>query len=254
MSDRPAVNYENTEPEQLYAIYARTRDRNLRDKLIKANLEMVKYLALKFAQRGEPLEDLIQVGSIGLIKALERFEPDKGIKFVSYATPTIVGEIKRYFRDKGWSVKVPRKIKERKGLVQKTIQDLQSKLDHSPTVTEIAQACGLSEEDVLEVMEMGQAYSTLSLHHSTVNEDEGKPLTVLDQYGKEEDGYERIENFHSLAEGFKKLTEREQQVLLLRFQEELSQMAVAEKIGVSQMQVSRIERKALEKLRQQLTS
>src|SRR5690554_2989577 len=98
MSDRPAVNYENTEPEQLYAIYARTRDRNLRDKLIKANLEMVKYLALKFAQRGEPLEDLIQVGSIGLIKALERFEPDKGIKFVSYATPTIVGEIKRYFR------------------------------------------------------------------------------------------------------------------------------------------------------------
>lgn len=253
MPEALALNYNGSQIEQLYAEYARTRDKNLRDQLVAVNLDMVKYLAYKFSQRGEPLEDLIQVGSIGLLKALERFQPDKGIKFVSYATPTIVGEIKRYFRDKGWSVKVPRKIKERKGLVQKSIEELEKKLDHSPTIAEIAEQSGLSEEDVLEVMEMGQAYSTVSLQQSTMADDEGKTITVLDQFGEEEKGYETVDNFYTLAESFNHLSEREQIVLLLRFQEELPQSAVAERVGVSQMQISRIERKALEKLRQYLT-
>jgi RNA polymerase sigma-B factor len=254
MPDEVALNYKDAGIDKLYAEYAQTRDKDLRDRLVAANLDMVKYLAFKFAQRGEPLEDLIQVGSIGLLKALERFQPEMGIKFISYATPTIVGEIKRYFRDKGWSVKVPRKIKERKGLIQRTIERLESELDHSPKVSEIAEACGLTEDDVLEVMEMGQAYSTVSLQQAALAEDEGKPITVLDQYGDEERGYEQIENIQTLSQGFKNLSEREQMVLLLRFQEELPQAGVAERIGVSQMQVSRIERKALEKLREHLTS
>lgn len=221
----------------------------LRNELVVAHLNLVRYLAVKFANRGEALDDLIQVGTVGLLKAIDRFDLERGVEFTTYATPTIVGEIKRYFRDKGWAVKVPRRLQELNLSVNRAIEKLTVKLGHSPTVRELAQHLGASEEDILEAQELGQAYNLLSLDTELNGEGDKKSQTLADYVGQNDAGLELLEDRANLERAFQVLTGRERVILYLRFYESVSQTEIAKRLNVSQMHVSRLQQKALEKLK-----
>ena len=221
----------------------------LRNELVVAHLNLVRYLAVKFANRGEALDDLIQVGTVGLLKAIDRFDLERGVEFTTYATPTIVGEIKRYFRDKGWAVKVPRRLQELNLSVNRAIEKLTVKLGHSPTVGELAQHLGASEEDILEAQELGQAYNLLSLDTELNGEGDKKSQTLADYVGQNDAGLELLEDRANLERAFQVLTGRERVILYLRFYESVSQTEIAKRLNVSQMHVSRLQQKALEKLK-----
>jgi RNA polymerase sigma-B factor len=221
----------------------------LRNELVVAHLNLVRYLAVKFANRGEALDDLIQVGTVGLLKAIDRFDLERGVEFTTYATPTIVGEIKRYFRDKGWAVKVPRRLQELNISVNRAIEKLTVKLGHSPTVAELASHLGASEEDILEAQELGQAYNLLSLDTELNGEGDKKSQTLADYVGQNDAGLELLEDRANLERAFQVLTGRERVILYLRFYESVSQTEIAKRLNVSQMHVSRLQQKALEKLK-----
>jgi RNA polymerase sigma-B factor len=221
----------------------------LRDELVVAHLNLVRYLAVKFANRGESLDDLIQVGTVGLLKAIDRFDLERGVEFTTYATPTIVGEIKRYFRDKGWAVKVPRRLQELNLSVNRAIEKLNVKLGHSPTVAELAEHLGVSQEDILEAQELGQAYNLLSLDTELSGEGDKKTQTLADYIGHNDAGLELLEDKANLERAFDVLTRRERVILYLRFYESVSQTEIAKRLNVSQMHVSRLQQKALEKLK-----
>jgi RNA polymerase sigma-B factor len=221
----------------------------LRNELVVAHLNLVRYLAVKFANRGEALDDLIQVGTVGLLKAIDRFDLERGVEFTTYATPTIVGEIKRYFRDKGWAVKVPRRLQELNLAVNRANEKLTVKLGHSPTVAELAQHLGASEEDILEAQELGQAYNLLSLDTELNGEGDKKSQTLADYVGQNDAGLELLEDRANLERAFQVLTGRERVILYLRFYESVSQTEIAKRLNVSQMHVSRLQQKALEKLK-----
>src|SRR5579863_1714781 len=171
-----------------------TEYERLRDELVVAHLNLVRYLAVKFANRGEALDDLIQVGTVGLLKAIDRFDLDRGVEFTTYATPTIVGEIKRYFRDKGWAVKVPRRLQELNLAVNRAIEKLTVKLGHSPTVAELAANLGATEEEILEAQELGAAYNLLSLDTELGGESDKKSQTLADYIGQTDAGLELLED------------------------------------------------------------
>ncbi len=221
----------------------------LRNELVVAHLNLVRYLAVKFANRGEALDDLIQVGTVGLLKAIDRFDLERGVEFTTYATPTIVGEIKRYFRDKGWAVKVPRRLQELNLSVNRAIEKLTVKLGHSPTVAELAAHLGATEEDILEAQELGQAYNLLSLDTELNGEGDKKSQTLADYVGQNDAGLELLEDRANLERAFQVLTGRERVILYLRFYESVSQTEIAKRLNVSQMHVSRLQQKALEKLK-----
>ncbi|MGZ3498230.1 MAG: SigB/SigF/SigG family RNA polymerase sigma factor [Vulcanimicrobiaceae bacterium] len=221
----------------------------LRSELVVAHLNLVRYLAVKFANRGESLDDLIQVGTVGLLKAIDRFDLDRGVEFTTYATPTIVGEIKRYFRDKGWAVKVPRRLQELNLAVNRAIEKLSVKLGRSPTVGELAAHLNASEEDILEAQELGQAYNLLSLDTELSGEGDKKSQTLADYIGTTDAGLALLEDKANLERAFEVLTGRERVILYLRFYESVSQTEIAKRLNVSQMHVSRLQQKALEKLR-----
>jgi RNA polymerase sigma-B factor len=221
----------------------------LRDDLVVAYLNLVRYLAVKFANRGEALEDLIQVGTLGLIKAIDRFDASRGVEFTTYATPTIVGEIKRHFRDKGWAVKVPRRLQELNLAVNRAIEKLAVDLGHSPTVAELAKRLGVSEEEILEAQELGQAYNLLSLDTEVGGEGEKSTQTLADYIGEHDPQLLNLEDRANLERAFAVLTGRERIILFLRFYESVSQTEIAKRLNVSQMHVSRLQQKALEKLR-----
>jgi len=221
----------------------------LRNELVVAHLNLVRYLAVKFANRGEALDDLIQVGTVGLLKAIDRFDLERGVEFTTYATPTIVGEIKRYFRDKGWAVKVPRRLQELNLAVNRAIEKLTVKLGHSPTVGELAAQLGASEEDILEAQELGQAYNLLSLDTELNGEGDKKSQTLADYVGQADPALELLEDRANLERAFRVLTGRERVILYLRFYESVSQTEIAKRLNVSQMHVSRLQQKALEKLK-----
>ncbi len=221
----------------------------LRNELVVAHLNLVRYLAVKFANRGEALDDLIQVGTVGLLKAIDRFDLERGVEFTTYATPTIVGEIKRYFRDKGWAVKVPRRLQELNLAVNRALEKLTVKLGHSPTVTELAQHLGASEEDVLEAQELGQAYNLLSLDTELNGDGDKKSQTLADYVGQNDAALDLLEDRANLERAFEILSGRERVILYLRFYESVSQTEIAKRLNVSQMHVSRLQQKALEKLR-----
>ncbi|HZK48297.1 MAG TPA: SigB/SigF/SigG family RNA polymerase sigma factor [Thermoleophilia bacterium] len=236
------------EKELLRRIH-READLAAREELITRYLPLVKSLARRFASRGQPVEDLVQVGSIGLIKAIDRFDIERGVELSTYATPTILGEIKRYFRDKGWAVKVPRALQDLNIRLNKVIEQLTVELNRSPTIAELAVACSVTEEDVLEALESGRAYNSLSLFSSGGSDDEDS-LELLDYLGKEESEYELVEQRRYLAPAMGRLDERERLILHLRFFEGMTQTQIASRVGISQMHVSRLIRKSIDMLRQ----
>jgi RNA polymerase sigma-B factor len=221
----------------------------LRNDLVVAHLNLVRYLALKFVNRGEPLDDLIQVGTVGLLKAIDRFELERGVEFTTYATPTIVGEIKRYFRDKGWAVKVPRRLQELNLAVNRSVEKMSVELGRSPTVLELAQRLSASEEEILEAQELGQAYNLLSLDTEISGDGDKTTQTLADHIGAEDRELALFEDRANLEHAFKFLNGRERVIIYLRFFESVSQTEIAKRLHVSQMHVSRLQQKALEKLR-----
>ncbi|UCZ53690.1 RNA polymerase sigma factor SigB [Bacillus shivajii] len=232
--------------------FQRTGDEVIQTKLVKEFENLVYALARKFSKGQRHDEDLVQVGMIGLLAALRRFDPSFGRSFESFAVPTIVGEIKRFIRDKTWSVHVPRRIKELGPKIKSAVEDLTRELQRSPKVVEIAEHIGVSEEEVLETMEMGKSYQALSVDRSIEADDEGSAVTLLDLVGSNEAGYEQTDQHLLLEKAFEVLTDREKQILQLTYFDNLSQKETGEKLGISQMHVSRLQRRALQKLRESI--
>jgi RNA polymerase sigma-B factor len=229
--------------------YHEDGDLQAREKLIEQYMSLVRSLARRYSYRGEQLEDLVQIGAIGLIKAIDRFDLDRGVELTTYATPNIIGEIKRHFRDKGWSVRVPRGLQELNVQLSRLVEQLTVQLARSPTIPELAKAAGVEEEQVLEALESGRAYTSLSLSVGGGGGDDDD-LDPLESLGTEEHQYEVSEDRAVLAPGFKALDERERKILQLRFFEGLTQSQIAQQVGISQMHVSRLIRRSLEKIRE----
>jgi RNA polymerase sigma-B factor len=233
--------------------YHEQGDVEAREQLIEQHLPLVRSLARRYANRGEPLEDLVQVGSIGLIKAIDRFDVDRGVELTTYATPNILGEIKRHFRDKGWSIRVPRGLQELNVRLSQILETLTVELERSPTILELAKAAGVSEEEVLEALESSQAYTTVSLSAPGGQGEEGE-LDPLESLGEVEHEYEVSEDRTMLEPGLDVLDERERRIIHLRFWEGLTQSQIASQVGISQMHVSRLIRRALEKVRAEIAT
>jgi RNA polymerase sigma-B factor len=229
--------------------YHEDGDLRAREQLIEQYMSLVRSLARRYAYRGEQLEDLVQIGAIGLIKAIDRFDLDRGVELTTYATPNIIGEIKRHFRDKGWAVRVPRGLQELNVQLSRLMEQLTVQLGRSPTIPELAKAAGVEEEQVLEALESGRAYTTLSLSVGGGGGDDDD-LDPLESLGTEEHQYEVSEDRAVLAPGFKALDERERTILQLRFFAGLTQSQIAQQVGISQMHVSRLIRRSLEKIRE----
>ncbi len=221
-------------------------DPSARDELVRLHLPLVEYLAHRFAGRGEPVDDLIQVASIGLLKAIERFDTERGVKFSTYATPTIIGELKRHFRDTGWAMRVPRRLQEIGLQLSRFVGELAQELGRSPTVSEISTRVGLGEDDVLEGLDAIHAHSIGSLDASM----DAEGQTSATRLGSEDESYELLDGWASVAPHLEQLTDRERHILYLRFFRGMTQSQIAEKLGISQMHVSRILSRTLATLRQ----
>jgi RNA polymerase sigma-B factor len=226
--------------------YADTRDLALRDQLVEAHMGLAAYLARRFANRGQPLEDLTQVAALGLLKAVERFDPSLKIEFSTYATTTIVGELKRYLRDRGWAVRAPRRMQELYLTLSKVVDPLGQELGRSPTIGELAAEVGASEEEVLEALEAGQAYRFASLD---APRSEGDGDTVGEAMGGEDEELVRAEQRALLAPMLDHLPARQRQIVHLRFFEGLTQSEIARRLGIPQMQVSRLLSRSVAQMR-----
>jgi len=238
--------------ERLASLPASDPERaRIRATLVELHLPLVEYLARRFRNRGEWLDDLTQVATIGLIKSIDRFDLERGVEFSTYATPTIVGEIKRHFRDKGWAVRVPRRLQELKLSLTKAIGDLAQREGRAPTVSELAAHLQMSEEEVLEGLESANAYSTVSLD-APDSGDEDAPA-VADSLGMIDDALEGVEYRESLKPLLERLPPREKKILLLRFFGNMTQSQIAAELGISQMHVSRLLARTLAQLREGLT-
>jgi len=222
-----------------------------RDALVHLHLPLVEHCARRFRNRGEPFEDLLQVSTIGLLKSIDRFDLDRGVEFSTYATPAIIGEIKRYFRDKGWAIRVPRRLQEMRMMIGTATSELSQSLGRSPTPREIAERIGVSVDDVMEGIESSNAYSTLSLDATDDSDDGGG--SMLDAIGVLDENLEHVEIRESLKPLLDALEPREKRILLLRFFRNKTQTQIAEEIGVSQMHVSRLLTRTLEQLRTSLS-
>lgn len=233
------------ELRRTFAAYAGSRDPALRDQLVEAHLGLAEYLARRFSNRGEPLDDLVQVASVGLLKAVDRFDPDRGVEFSTYATHTIVGELKRHFRDKGWAVRAPRRMQELYLRLGSIISVLSQELGRSPTIAELATDAGVTEEEVLEALEAGHAYRFASLDAPSPGEDD----SLGSRLGTDDPNLADAEHRVALSPLLATLPEREQTILHLRFFEGLTQSEIAGRLGISQMHVSRLLARSLAQLR-----
>lgn len=237
---------------QLLSAYCEHGDTQARDELITRYLPLVYGVSRRYCQRGEQLEDLVQVGCIGLIKAIDRFDLTRGVALSTYATPNIIGEIKRYFRDKGWAVKVPRGLLELNMRLEQVTGPLAGYNHRSPSIIELAEAVESTPEEVMEAMEAGRSRNSLSLDHSLSHGDDDDERLPLETIGNHEDGFEKAEHRLLLEPGFARLNTRERTILHQRFFEGLTQSQIAANIGVSQMHVSRLIRRALAKVRAEI--
>ncbi|MHB1457080.1 MAG: RNA polymerase sigma factor SigF [Armatimonadota bacterium] len=249
----PVADWADLDTGSLFERYAETKDPDIRDALVLVHQNLVRFLAGKFSNRGEPIEDLIQVGSIGLINAIDRFDPDRGTKFSTYATPTIVGEIRRHFRDKAWSLKVPRRLQELNLATNKAMDALSQKLGRSPTIQEIAAAVNATEEETLEAIELGNAYDTVSLDTKLPYDSESSPLSLAEFLGDTDDSLDNLEKFGDLNQALNCLDAREKSIIYLRYFKDMSQTEVANTLNISQMHVSRLQQKALKRLKELLS-
>lgn len=236
-----------TEHDLLEA-YARTRDPDAREELVRRFLPFARSLAFRYSGGGEPSDDLIQVASLGLMAALERFEPDREVPFAAFAGPTILGELRRHFRDRVWTLRVPRGLQERIRDVEAAIAKLSNRLEHSPTVSELAEHLGIHEDDVLEAFAASDARRTVSLDRPPTAGADDEPA-IAERIGNEDPRFELVEDRSALQAGVGDLSDLEREVLRLRFVEDLTQSKIAESVGYSQMHVSRIIRRALARLR-----
>ncbi len=235
---------------ELLRRYHAEGDRSARELLVQRHLPLVRALARRYAGRGESLEDIEQVGAIGLIKAIDRYELSRDVALTTYATPNVVGEIKRHFRDKGWAIRIPRGLQELNAKMSSTIERLTAKLGHSPSIAEIAEELQTTPEQVLEAMEAGSAYAPVSLSAGPSGEGELDPMETI---GTEDTNFERTEQRASLEPALELLPDREREILRMRFEDGLTQTQIAEQVGVSQMHVSRLIRKSLARMRAELT-
>jgi len=247
------LNWDKKRTAELFARYHENHDLAARDELAETYSNLVRYLASKFRNRGEPFDDLVQVGMIGLLKAIERFDLDRNLEFTTYATPTIMGEIKRHFRDRGWAIKVPRRMQELSAQVNKAIEFLSVKNQEVPTIGVIAQHLGVSEDEVIDALEASEAYATTSYDSvDTCGTDDA--LSILDYYGKDDLEIYHIEDRELLEDALSQLDETARTIIRLRFFEECSQTDIARSLGISQMQVSRILRRSLDSMRSHLSN
>jgi RNA polymerase sigma-B factor len=228
--------------------YARTGDKELRDEIVGSQVGLAEYLARRFKNRGEPIEDLIQVALLGLLKAVERFDPGRGLEFSTFATPTIVGELKRHFRDKGWAVRVPRRVQELHLRMGTVVNNLSQELGRSPTIPEIATRAEVSVDEVLEAMEAGRAYRFSSIDAPAGDDDDRVASPAAAQLG-EDGGMEEVEQRMLLSPLVASLPKREQMIIHLRFFRGMTQSEIATRLGISQMHVSRLLARSLTQLR-----
>jgi len=247
---RGKLAWDKERTRELFALYKDEGDEDAREQLIVSHLNLVRFLASKFKNRGESLDDLIQVGTIGLIKAIDRFEPERGLEFTTYATPTIMGEIKRHFRDKGWSVRVPRRLQELSAKVNQATDELTKDLQRSPSVDEIAASLGVTVDEVLEAMESSSAYSSVPLEGGGSG-DQDAP-SVIDHYATEDQDLLASDDRMVIEDTIGSFSPREQEVLKMRFQDGLTQVEIAKRLGVSQVQVSRFLRRTLKKVQDRI--
>ena len=238
-----------TDSEELFVRWQQHHDQRAREELVDRFLPLARKLARRYAGAREPFDDLVQVASLGLVKAVDRFDTSRGTAFSSFAVPTILGELKRYFRDLGWSVHVPRGAQELALKVEEAQQTLTSKTGRPPTVEDLAQYLELSIEDVLDALETAGAHHSTSLDAPRDDVD-GESTTLAEAFGEEDKRYELVDASVTIASAARELSARERRVLVLRFVEDMTQTQIADEIGVSQMQVSRILRRAIGRLRE----
>nr|WP_314612551.1 RNA polymerase sigma factor SigF [Streptomyces sp. DSM 40976] len=223
-----------------------------RNTLIEMNMSLVRYAAGRFRHRGDEMEDIVQVGMIGLIKAIDRFELSREVEFTTFAVPYIVGEIKRFFRDTSWAVHVPRRLQEARVELAKATEELSTRLGRTPTVQELAELMSLTEEEVTEARLASNGYNSSSLDAALSGENEDGEASLADFIGSEDPAMELVEDFHALAPLIADLDERDRQIIHLRFVEELTQSQIGDRLGCSQMHVSRLLSRTMDRLRQGL--
>ena len=236
---------------RLLTRYHKHGDQQAREQVIQEQMPLVEFLSRKFAGRGEPVEDLVQVASIGLIKAVDRFDVDRRIEFSTYATPNIMGEIKRYFRDKGWAMRVPRGLQELRQSAKEAVREETVRTGRSPTIAELSEKLDSDEESVAEALTLGRAYNTTSLD-APINSDDAESDTIVDLQPDKESPFEGIEDKVLLQAAMERLKEQQREILRLRFNEGMTQTEIADRIGVSQMHVSRLLRRAIDDLRAEI--
>ena len=235
-----------------FRTYRRTHDRALRDALFERMMPLAHQVAMRYQASHEPLDDLIQVARLGLLKAIERFDPDRGVAFSSFAVPTMAGELKRHFRDTSWSIHLPRGLQERVLRVEESERRFTTRTGRTPTIHELALEGGMTIEQTLEALEALEATAARaprSLEQPLAGEDDGEVRTVATTLGREDEQYELVEDRLAVADAMRRLTQRERLIVHLRFEGEMTQAEIADRIGVSQMQVSRLLRRCLTKLR-----
>ncbi|MDQ4131458.1 MAG: SigB/SigF/SigG family RNA polymerase sigma factor [Actinomycetota bacterium] len=250
LSTGEAAFYGGASDEELLRRYHESGDVNARQVLIERHITFVRRLAQRYAHRGETIEDLTQVGCVGLIKAIDRFDGQYKVGLATYAGPNIIGEIKRHFRDKGWAMRVPRDVQELNVKLNRIVDELTVRLGRSPNVDEMATATRSTPEQVVEALESSRAYTAVSL--SDPGEDSEDGLEPLEALGEEDEGYVRSEERQMLRQGFMQLPDRERKILHMRFFEGLTQSEIAERVGISQMHVSRLIRQSIDRVRDEL--
>lgn len=243
---------EKINSRELFKLYYETNDKDIRDELINRHLYIAEILSKKYANRGIDFDDIYQVACLGLIYAIERYDITKGYEFSSFATPTIIGEIKKYFRDKGWSIRVPRRIQELSKKINNSKLLLSQKLQRTPTVQDIAEYLNSTEEEVLEAMEASKVYTPNSLDASLDSDSDDKDVSLSALIGKEDGQLLKLENRDFLLKIIDKLNDIEKKIIKDRYFNRKTQITIAKEIGMSQMTVSRLEKKIIEKFRKEL--
>lgn len=245
----PGADEQFANERALLRRYGEERSATVREELVERFMPLARRLAGRYAGGAEPFDDLVQVASVGLVKAIDRFDAERGTAFSTFAVPTILGELKRHFRDRGWSVHVPRDLQERILKVERTLAELPARLGRAPTITDIAERLDITDEEVLEAMHASQGHHAVSLDASSALPDGEEPAPLGERIGEDDRGFSTVEYGAAIEPVLEEISHRDREILHLRFVEDMTQSEIADRVGVSQMHVSRILRSTLERLR-----